>query len=147
MTPRPLDVPVVQRKLALMDDLLRDLAALGELSTSQLAADRLRRHALERILTQLVQLAVDINAHLATSAGQPAPADYRTSFRAAAAAGVLSSDLAERLLPAVGLRNVLVHEYATVNLDLVVAARELAERDFHEYVQSVARFLDNLAQS
>ena len=50
-------------------------------------------------------------------------------------------DLAERLAPSAGLRNVLVHEYAQVDLALVARGVELARTDYRAYVREVARGL------
>ena len=139
MTPRRLDPGVVQRKLTLMDELLQDLDQFRAVDGATLRADRVTRHAVERVLTQLVQLAVDINAHLVAGMGRPSPADYRGSFDSAIEAGVLPAELAARLRPSVGLRNLLIHEYAAIDLDLVAAACGRASTDYRDYVRTVAR--------
>lgn len=69
---------VVQRRLVLMDELLDDLASLGEVSLERLHSDRLTRRAVERILTHLVDLAVDVNTHVVSAAGATPPDDMAT---------------------------------------------------------------------
>ena len=54
---------------------------------------------------------------------------------------VLSPQLAERLAPSAGQRDVLVHEYAQVDLALVARGSELAHADDRTYVREVARSL------
>ncbi len=66
---------------------------------------------------------------------------YSGSFLMAARAGVLSQQLAEELAPSAGLRDVLVHEYAQVDLALVARGVELARSDYRSYVREVARSL------
>ncbi len=134
------DTEVVVTRLGLMRELLRDLDAAGQVDARRLGTDRLTRHAVERILTQLVDLAVSINSHAAISAGV-APNSYRDSFRAAADAGLISLELAERLAPSAGLRNVLTHEYVDIDLDLVAGAADAAKSDYGEYVRTVAQSL------
>ena len=56
----------------------------------------------------------------------------------AAQAGALPQELAERLAPSAGLRNVLVHEYVDVDLDQVVTAVALARTDYRSYVRAIA---------
>ena len=63
MTPRPLEPAVVQARLRLMKDLLDDLASAGDVDADRLRSDRLLLRAVERILTQLVDLAVSVTAH------------------------------------------------------------------------------------
>ncbi len=53
----------------------------------------------------------------------------------------MPQELAQRLAPSAGLRNVLVHEYAQVDLALVARGVELARSDSRAYVREVARAL------
>ena len=146
MTPPRLDPLSVQAKLALADRLLTDLDGVGAVDAERLERDRLLRHAVERILTQLVDLAVSVNSHLAAARLGAGPSSYRESFQLAAETGAVPAELAARLLASVGLRNVLVHEYAAVDLALVARAVELARTDYRSYVVSVARWLTDAGQ-
>ena len=142
-----IDVDVVVSRLTLMRDLLGYLAGVADVSGSDLAADLERRLAVERALCQLVDQAVDINAHLATRVlGRP-PQTQRESFDLAARAGFLSSALARRLGPSTGMRNLLVHDYADVDLDRVAASVPLAVQEYGDYVREVARVLRSAADT
>lgn len=141
MTPPALDLGVVQTRLALIEQLLDDLERTGDVDADRLARDRMLRHAVERILSQIVDLAVSINSHVASAVLATAPKDYRTSFDLADEAGLLAPDLVERLKPSVGLRNVLAHEYVEVDLALVAAATRLARSDYRTYVRAVSSWL------
>lgn len=141
MTPPDLDRDVVHAKLRLSRELLDDLASAGEVTPPRLEGDRMMRHAVKRILTQLVYLAVAVNGHVAAAVLGRGPADYRESFHLAADAGVVPKDLAVRLASSTGLRNIRVHEYATIDLAKVAASVQTALDDYGEYVRSVARAL------
>lgn len=137
-----IDAAVIQERLRLIRDLLADLDVVGGVTSERLQRDRIVRHAVERILTQLVDLAVSINSHIAAEKDGRAPATYRESFGAAARAGAISIELADELAPGAGLRNVLTHEYVAVDLALVARAVSLARDGFRRYVTEVARFLE-----
>ena len=139
MTPASVDHGMIAGKLRLMRGLLDDLDAIGEITADRLAQDRMLRHAVERVLTQLVDLAVSVNSHIASARLGRAPASYRESFGLAAQAGVIDTELAARLAPAAGLRNILVHEYTDVDLEQVAGGVPLALRYFSAYVAGVAR--------
>jgi uncharacterized protein YutE (UPF0331/DUF86 family) len=141
VTPRALDRDALHAKLRMLRDLLDDLEQLGELTQSELAEDRVRRYAVERIVTQLVELAASVNSHIAASTLGRGPTDYRESFTLAARAGAISADLAQSLRPSVGLRNVLTHEYATIDLGIVSRSIPVALTNYRRYVREVARFL------
>lgn len=137
MTPPTLDVDACLEKLALLTDLLHDLERYGHPSGADLRADRDRRHAVERVLTQLVDIAVSLNLTLARSGGHRPATGYRDSFHLLGEIGVLTPDLADALAPSAGMRNLLTHEYGTIDLDVVAAAVPRAREDFAAYVRRV----------
>jgi uncharacterized protein YutE (UPF0331/DUF86 family) len=53
----------------------------------------------------------------------------------------LPRPLADDLLPSVGMRNLLVHEYTSVDLARVAAAVPIAVTQYGAYVRSVASWL------
>lgn len=143
MTPRGLDGAVVQLRLRLVRDFVDDLLVAGEVTEQRLLQDRLLRHAVERVLTQLVDLATGINCHVVAARTGHAPQTYRDSFGEAAGVGMISDELAAALGPAVGMRNLLVHEYADIDLGLVAAAVPSAIEDMGAYVREVAGWLES----
>lgn len=139
------DSGVLSTRLAVMHDLLVYLDGLEEMSGADLRADMGRRLAVERALCQLVDQAVDINAHLAVRTVGRAPQTQRESFELAVRSEYLRPDLADALLPSIGMRNVLVHDYVSADLDLVATAIPLAVRDYRAYVTAIARRLTTSA--
>jgi len=136
-----IDAAVVQERLRLIRELLDDLSDIGEVTASRLRRERITRHAVERIVTQLVDLSVAVNSHLAAALLSEAPATYRESFSAAARAGAISEELGAQLAPSAGLRNVLTHEYAVIDVGLVAASIPQMATGYRQYLSSVARFL------
>lgn len=135
MSPRRLDPSIVEARLTAMTELLDDLAGVD---TTRLAADRLLRHAVERILTQLVELAAAVNEHVAGARLDRAATSYRDSFVLAAESGMVDEALRDALIRSVGLRNVLVHEYVAVDLAQVRAEVPLALDVYRRYVAQAA---------
>lgn len=134
------DRNVLIRRLDAMRDLLDHLEGL-KINGSADLADLGVRLQVERVVTQVVNLAVEINAHVSSTVlGRP-PADYQMGFDRMVEAGWLQTDLASTLKPSVGLRNILTHEYVDTDLELVARAVPLALRDYREYFRSVASSL------
>ena len=69
MPPRDLDDQVVVRRLTAIRELVDLLARQGEVSGAQLRDDLVLRLAVERALSQLVDLASDVNSHVVAVAG------------------------------------------------------------------------------
>ena len=141
MSLRDLDGGVVQARLGLLTELLSDLRAAGPIIEDRLAEDRMLRHAVERILSQLVEIAVAVNGHVAAALLGAAPVSYRQSFSLAAKAGLIDKELAHRLEPSVGLRNILTHEYVEIDLRLVSAAASSALLNYADYANDVRDWL------
>jgi uncharacterized protein YutE (UPF0331/DUF86 family) len=141
MSPRGLDRAVVQRRLEQIGLLLDDLASVDVLTAEQLESDRMLRHAIERIMTQLVELATAINSHIAVATFGAAPEDYHESFLRCADAGAIPATLAGRLAPSAGLRNILVHAYIEIDLSIVASSVASALTGFTEYRRAIASWL------
>ncbi len=141
MTPNPLDVDVIARRLRLLSDALHDLRSIGEIGRDRYASDPLTRAAAERLLQVVVDLAIDVNAHISAARLGRAPATGRESFSAMAEIGALSIELAGRLAPAASMRNILVHRYTDIDASIIVAAIPQTLHDFAEYVKAVSAYL------
>jgi len=141
MTPRHLDAAVILAKLRMMRRLLDELERLGRVDVERFAEEFAVQLVVERIISQLVDLASSINAHVVAVETAEPPSNIRQSFTAASAVGLIDHDLAGRLAPSAGLRNVLVHAYVDLDVGRLVAAVPLAAEQYGEYVRQVARWV------
>ncbi len=141
MTPRRLDPQAIGGKLRTMRRLLDELEGLGPVDAERFGREFATQLIVERIVSQVVDLAAGINAHVAAVELGAAPQDLRRSFAAAADAHLIDAALAERLAPSAGLRNILVHAYLDLDVARLVAAVPLAVDEYGEYIRQVARWL------
>lgn len=141
MTPPAPDRATISARLRAMRETLTALEALRSIDANTLRAEPLTRAAAERLIQVVVDLSVDINAHLVTSETGAAPRTGHDSFLAVAAIGAISEDLAERLAPSAGLRNILVHRYVDIRTDLVAGAIPTVLDGFADYVRQTADWL------
>lgn len=141
MTPADVDAETVLRRLRLIEDALGALGGLRGVDAERLGREPLTRAAAERLLQVVVDLTFDINGHLAVALLGRAPETGRQSFLDLGEAGVLTLDHAARLAPLAGLRNVLVHHYTDIRLDIVADAVVEVLDGFPAYVAAVARCL------
>ncbi len=93
-------------------------------------------------LTRAVQLCVDIGAHIIATTDAPAPDTMGGTFDLLHEAGVIDADLALRMKKAVGFRNIAVHNYDTVNWDIVHSIAMHRLQDFEAFALAVVRWLD-----
>lgn len=133
---------LVRRKLSHLHGYLEELEAFRGISAEEYTRKGGPRRSVERLLQLVVEVAVDVNVHLVTELTGTPPGDYRASFSEAASCGVLPRELADRLAPSAGLRNVIVHDYAAVDDERVRGAVPLALDGFRSYVGVVERWLE-----
>jgi uncharacterized protein YutE (UPF0331/DUF86 family) len=129
-----------------MRRLLDELDRLGAVDADRFAREYATQLIVERILSQLVDLAAGIDAHVPAAERGAVPPDVRRSFAAAAAAGLISEDLAIALAPSAGLHDILVHAYVDLDVQRLVVAVPLASEQYGEYVRQVARWLTHRAE-
>lgn len=137
-----IDAGLIRRKIGLIVQNLDALAEIEGIPLERYIADRFRLKGTERLLQETIEAAVDVNLHLLRANGLPVPPDYHASFIEMGKQGLIPPDLAERLAPATGLRNRLVHEYDPIDNEIVLAAVAKARSQFREYVAAIEARLE-----
>lgn len=99
------------------------------------------RDVAERNLEVAAQCCLDMANRIISESGARKPTDYRASITALAEIGVLPAEFARRLAPLAGFRNILVHEYAEIDWDLVYRNLQRVE-DLREFARHVARWME-----
>jgi uncharacterized protein YutE (UPF0331/DUF86 family) len=112
-----------------------------------LAADAMLCAAVERWLQLSVEACVDVASHIVSVEEWTPPANSRDTFSTLGRHGVIPADLARRLGGAVGLRNLLVHDYVEVDLDQVAAVVREDLDDLRAFAGVAAGWLDRRRQA
>ncbi|MBX3168417.1 MAG: DUF86 domain-containing protein [Candidatus Eremiobacteraeota bacterium] len=108
---------VVTAKLQQLDQVLRELRSLGPLTVERLEQDWLVRRAVERDLQIAVEVLIDVCQRVLSIHGSPPAATARAALVACEQLGMLQK--AEKYRPLVGFRNILVHDYDDLRLEVV----------------------------
>ena len=142
-------MPTSRRRSPVVDDarvrtLLRriagDLSDLDGEDPATLAHDGRGLRAVKYSFVTAIEAVIDVAQHLCASEQWGAPATNGDALRILARHDVLDDDLAERLVAAVGFRNVLVHEYTVVDDGRVIAALSELD-DLHDFIAAIERLL------
>jgi uncharacterized protein YutE (UPF0331/DUF86 family) len=78
-----------------------------------------RQDAILLNLQRACESAIDLAMHLVRVEHLGVPQESRDAFTLLAGAGVIDADLADRLQKMVGFRNIAVHDYERLNLQIV----------------------------
>jgi len=102
-----------------LSESLEDWRRYQSISVEELRIDRDRRNMVLHALLISIQSAIDIATYVIVEKGLRKPSTYRETFEILGEAQIISEDLANDLSDLAGFRNVLVHIYWELNLDVI----------------------------
>lgn len=132
-----MDQPLIAAKLELLRRRVARIESKRPIGLRRLRTDEDLQDIIAQNLTQAVQICVDIGAHLVADLNVAAPETMGEVFLRLREAKMLPSALANRLVRAVGFRNVAVHDYAEIDWTIV---RDICQRrlgDFRSFARAV----------
>jgi uncharacterized protein YutE (UPF0331/DUF86 family) len=143
MTSGQPDVSVVRRHLAALHHAVETLRRHRGRPVETLHSDQEELWLVEHGLQLCAQNALDVASHLAASAGRDVP-DYATAIDRLRDLGILTPEFTSRFRAVAGFRNVIVHGYLDVDVDLVHALLNERLEDFDEFARRIEAHLASL---
>ena len=134
------DAELILKKLAFIETCLAELRSLAR--PERLAADVKERRFVEHTLQICIQAAQDIASHIVSDQRLGEPSTNLALFDLLTQAGWLGEQTAKVLRAAVGFRNVLVHGYTVVNVDVVRDVLEEHLTDIEQFVKEIRAKLE-----
>jgi uncharacterized protein YutE (UPF0331/DUF86 family) len=132
-----MDHRLIASKLDLLRRRVARIESKRPIGLRRLRSDEDLQDIIAQNLTQAVQLCVDIGAHVVTDLDVAAPETMGEVFLRLRDAKVLSPTLANRLVRAVGFRNVAVHDYAAIDWNIVCAICQRRLADFRLFARAI----------
>lgn len=137
-----MDREVVEQKLESLRCCLRRIETKCPADAATLVMDIDLQDIVALNLSRAVQICVDIGAHLIAGMEVPPPDTMGQTFDLLAQAGVLNNELASSLKKAVGFRNIAVHNYDSINWEIVHNIVKFHLADFSAFAKVVAMRLE-----
>ena len=132
---------LIESKLVDLKTYFEKLSPLLEEDARSIIDDDLKLSTVERRFQLIVDTAVDINTHLIKESGAPTPDDYQSTFITLAENKILPMELALKIAPSVGLRNLIVHKYGQVDLKKMVDDIKSEIGQYLEYLSHASEYL------
>lgn len=111
------DLDLILKKLAFIETCLMELRTLSK--PEALETDVKERRFVEHTLQVCLQAVQDVALHIVADERLGEPSTNQQLFRLLRDAGWIDQPLADALRAAIGFRNVLVHGYTAVDLNIV----------------------------
>ncbi|MDP2767936.1 MAG: DUF86 domain-containing protein [Candidatus Methanoperedens sp.] len=100
------------------------------------------RGAIERYLEVSLECVLDIGEMVISKEGFRKPETYKEVIEILGEVGILPEDFAERFAEAAKFRNILVHMYAEVDVEMVYEILQNNLGDFDEFAKYIAGYLE-----
>ncbi len=130
---------VILRKLQALDQVLLELRSLGRVTVTQLESDWRTCRAVERDLQVLVEIVIDVCQRLLSLRGQTPAATGSEAVQRCIELGILSPDEAYRKM--VQFRNLIVHRYERVELDVLANMVNKYLVDFEQFREEILKYV------
>lgn len=138
-----LDRERVLAKLDTLDGYLRELQSIAPASIAEYRATEKRR-ACERLLQIAVECVIDVANLFVSGLRLGLPAEENDVFEKLEEHGVISPEMVGVLKQMKGCRNILVHEYARINDEIIFEAVTAKLGDFAAFRREVTEALQRL---
>ncbi len=124
---------VLLNKVAIIERCLKRVDEEYRGHEQEFATNLTRQDAIILNLLRACEAAIDLAMHLVRAKRLGLPQESREAFTLLEQAGVIEAPLAQRMRAMVGFRNIAVHDYQRLNLDIVRMIIEKHLDDFRRY--------------
>ncbi len=136
----PLRAEVVRRKLLDIEEAVGQLRAWLPVTAGAMRQDRKLQWAIQHGLLIAAEALFEAGTHILAGEFRESTDEHREIPERLLARGVISAETARRLESLCGFRNILVHEYAGIDLERVVLGLGRLD-DVESFVADVADWL------
>ena len=136
------DADLVFKLLGKLETYVQELETLGR--PERIRTDVREERFVEHTLQLAIQAAMDVASHIVSDDRLGEPKTNRQLFEILARYGWITEELSETLRQVVGFRNILVHGYSDVDLDIV---RRIVESDLGDLLDFAGAIRSRLLEA
>ncbi|MCO6452696.1 MAG: DUF86 domain-containing protein [Caldilineales bacterium] len=130
----------IEKRLDELNERLARLEPLRDRSADEFSLDPYLRDIVERNLEVAAQCCIDISHRIITLENAQKPRDYYEAILRVGELQIIPIDLARRLAPVAGFRNILIHEYLSIDWDIVHKRLQDLD-DFAQFAKHISFWL------
>jgi uncharacterized protein YutE (UPF0331/DUF86 family) len=135
---------IIKAKLAKMRQYLRYLEELRKASLEEFKRDFRLSGSAERYLQVAIESVIDIGNEIISSLQLRRPERYRDIPYILSEAEIIPRGFADSVASMIGFRKLLVHDYASIDLELVYSFLQTRLTDFESFMKHIASWLEKI---
>jgi uncharacterized protein YutE (UPF0331/DUF86 family) len=132
-------VDITINKVSLIERCLIRIKAEYSKTTSDFSSDFARQDSVILNIERAIQACLDIGTHIIRIRKLGVPQTSREIFEKLGGEGIITDDLSQKMQRMVGFRNIAVHDYQKLNLDVVKNIAEKHLKDFEDFKTSIIK--------
>jgi len=138
-----LDREVIESRLRFLREYLNDLKDYETISLSDYKTNKKDQRFVERTLHLACECCLDIAAHIISRVGLREPTDNKDLFIILFENRIISESTHRALIKMAKFRNIIVHDYARIEPEIVIGILKKDIEDFKQFAQQIIRYLDS----
>ena len=136
------DEALILRKLAELDQYYGQLKEYENTSVDQYSDDWKIQRIIERTLQMMIETCVDIAGHIIADKGFRIPKSYADTFKVLLEERILDRKLSAVMEKMAKFRNIVVHHYDKVDVEIVIAILKKDLADFIRYKAAIIQLIE-----
>ena len=133
---------VLRGRLRLLAEYVSDLRELQDVDPQTYTENKLLRRAVERTLHLAIEACLDIGQHMIAREGFRLPEDNKDVIAVLGENDVLPGALLPNLIAMARFRNLIVHDYARIDDQIVLDIVKRRLGDFDAFAQAIVRYVE-----
>jgi uncharacterized protein YutE (UPF0331/DUF86 family) len=134
---------VLVNKLSVIQRCLKRVREVYSDAGDDFSKDYTKQDSVILNLQRACEASIDIANYFVKKNELGIPQSSRDSFHLMQTSGLLSADVSSNLKKMIGLRNIAVHDYQELNIDIVVAVVNNHLVDFERFINEIKELLND----
>jgi uncharacterized protein YutE (UPF0331/DUF86 family) len=136
------DTEVIQSKLNFLREYLGDLKEYETIPLNQYRQNKKDQRFVERTLHLACECCIDIASHIISRRGMREPKDNKDLFLVLYENGIISEAISNAMIKMAKFRNIIVHDYARIDPEIVVGILQKNLRDLKNFSREILQYLN-----
>src|SRR3989337_1936384 len=138
------DTSLIRKKLSELENNIQTLDRLRSYSLTDLQNDKEKAWSVEHGLQLSIQIIIDTGNHILAAKGEQEVEEYVDIIVKLGARAIAPSKFAQAIRWMAGFRNILIHEYASVDMKKVYDVLHNRLDDFRKFAGYIEMYLSRL---
>ncbi|MEN2975303.1 MAG: DUF86 domain-containing protein [Candidatus Caldarchaeales archaeon] len=136
-----IDEILIYEKISKLNRYLKYLNELRRSSLEEFREDFKISGSAERYLQVAIECVIDIGNEIISMLQLKRPERYRDIPYILSEAKIIPREFADTIASMIGFRNLLVHDYATIELDIVYEFLQTKLQDFETFIKNISKWI------